>query len=123
MKWPVRRAKTGYAFEEIAQRHGDFAIAAVAVEATVCGDGNIVNLSLGMGGIEDRPYVAETQEFLGKPATETMATEIANTVAEAADPMVDLQANVDYRRQLVRVLGSRTLFAAFGEAIKQEEPA
>jgi CO/xanthine dehydrogenase FAD-binding subunit len=123
MKWPVRRAKTGYAFEEIAQRHGDFAIAAVAVEATVCGDGNIVNLSLGMGGIEDRPYVAETQEFLGKPATETMATEIANTVAEAADPMVDLQANVDYRRQLVRVLGSRTLLAAFGEAIKQEEPA
>lgn len=123
LTWPIRRAKTGYAFEEIAQRHGDFAIAAVAVEATVGGDGNIADLSFGLGGIEDRPFVAATQDFIGKTATDAVAEEIANTVAEAVDPMVDLQANADYRRQLVRVLGARTLSAAFGDAIKQREPA
>jgi 2-furoyl-CoA dehydrogenase FAD binding subunit len=121
LTWPIRRAQTGYAFEEIAQRHGDFAIAAVAVEVTVGGDGTIADLSLGLGGIEDRPLVAATGDFIGKPATEATAVEIANTVAEAVDPMVDLQANADYRRQLVRVLGARTLTAAIDDAIHQRE--
>lgn len=121
--WPVRRAQTGYAFEEIAQRHGDFAIAAVAVEATVGDDGNIADLSFGLGGIEDRPFVAATAGFIGKPATGTTAGEIANTAAEAVDPMVDLQANADYRRQLVRVLGARALSAAFDDAIEKRETA
>jgi 2-furoyl-CoA dehydrogenase FAD binding subunit len=123
LTWPVRQDYTGYAFDEIAQRHGDFAIAAIAVEATVGDDGNIADLSFGLGGIEDRPFVAATVEFIGKPATESTAGDIANTVAEAVDPMVDLQANADYRRQLVRVLGARTLSAAFAQAIKQREPA
>ena len=116
LTWPLRSARTGYAFEELAQRHGDFAITAAAVEATVGADGNIAALSLGLGGVEDRPYVADTASFVGRPATEETAAEIAAAAADAADPMVDLQANADYRRQLVRVLGARALTAAFAEA-------
>ena len=121
--WPLRRDKTGYAFEEIAQRHGDFAITAVAAEATVGDDGNIADLSLGLGGVEDRPFVAATSAFIGKPATEAMAQDIAGEVAESVDPMVDLQANADYRRQLVRVLGARALAAAFADATRTREAA
>ena len=66
---------------------------------------------------------AAAAEFLGKPATETTATDIANAVAETVDPMVDLQANADYRRQLVRVLGARVLAAAFDDATRQQEAA
>ena len=123
LTWPIRREFTGYAFDEIAQRHGDFAIAAVAVAATVGGDGTIAELSFGLGGVEDRPLVAETAAFVGKPATDATAADIANTVAEAVDPMVDLQANADYRRQLVRVLGTRSLSAAFAEAAELRESA
>jgi len=119
--WPLRREKTGYAFEEIAQRHGDFAITAVAAEATVGNDGNIADLSFGLGGVEDRPIVADTAGFIGKPATQDTAGEIANTVAEAVDPMIDMQANADYRRQLVRVLGARVLSAAFNDAKSARE--
>jgi 2-furoyl-CoA dehydrogenase FAD binding subunit len=114
--WPLRAKKTGYAFEEIAQRHGDFAITAAAAEATVADDGTIAALSLGLGGVEDRPFVAATASFRGKPATAETAREIAETAAAACDPMVDLQANADYRRQLVRVLGARVVEAAFTEA-------
>lgn len=123
LTWPLRRDKTGYAFEELAQRHGDFAITAVAAEATVGDDGNIADLSLGLGGVEDRPIVADTVAFLGKPASDAIATDIANAVAEAVDPMVDLQANADYRRQLVRVLGARALSAAFSDAAATREAA
>ena len=123
LTWPLRREKTGYAFEEIAQRHGDFAITAIAVEATVGDDGNIADLSLGLGGVEDRPIIADTVAFIGKPASEDVAADIADSVAEAVDPMVDLQANADYRRQLVRVLGVRTLSAAFADATATREAA
>lgn len=123
LTWPLRREKTGYAFEEIAQRHGDFAITAVAVEATVADDGSIASLSLGLGGVEDRPFVADTSVFVGKAATKETASEIAGQVAEAVDPMVDLQANADYRRQLVRVLGAQALSAAFLDATATREAA
>lgn len=113
--WPLRAERTGYAFEEIAQRHGDFAITAAAAEATVATDGTIAAMSLGLGGVEDKPFVADTAAWVGKPATEETAREIAAAAAEAADPMVDLQANADYRRQLVRVLGTRVLTQAFSE--------
>ena len=123
LTWPLRRDNTGYAFEELAQRHGDFAITAVAAEAVVANDGDIIDLSLGLGGVEDRPIVANTSAFLGKPATEETAREIAEMVAETIDPMIDLQANADYRRQLVRVLGARVLSAAFVDATAATEVA
>lgn len=121
--WPRRVAGTGYAFEEIAQRHGDFAIVAVAVSASVGADGLLSAVSLGLGGVEDRPFVVDNAAFVGKPATSEMAAEIAAAAAEAVEPMVDLQANADYRRQLVRVLGARALENAFTDATGQREAA
>ena len=118
--WPKRRNNTGYAFEEIAQRHGDFAIAAVAVEITISDDSTIARLSLGLGGVEDRPFLANTETFIGRTANAETASEVANTVAEAIDPMVDLQANANYRRQLVRVLGKRTLTRAIDQVIGKD---
>ena len=123
LNWPLRRAKTAYAFEEIAQRHGDFAITAVAAEATVAIDGTLTHVSFGLGGVEDHPIVADTAGFIGRPATRDTAKEIAEVVADIVDPMVDLQANADYRRQLVRVLGSRVLSSAFSEASAAREAA
>ena len=40
-----------YAFEEIAQRHGDFAIAAAACELVLDDGGRLEDLSLGLGGV------------------------------------------------------------------------
>lgn len=120
LDWPAHRDGMSYAFEEIAQRHGDFAIVAVAVAARVGADGKIAELSFGLGGVEDRPFVADASAFVGEPATLATAAGIAEAAADAADPVVDLQANADYRRQLVRVLGARALGRAFGVAEKVE---
>lgn len=116
LSWPKTTAKTGFSFKEIAQRHGDFAIAAVAAKVTVSDDEKIKDLSLGLGGIEDRPFVADTSSFVGKVANPETANAIANAVADTVSPMVDLQANADYRRQLVRVLGTSALVAAMIDA-------
>lgn len=114
--WPKRRPRTGYAFEEIAQRLGDFAITAVAAAAELDGNGKLASLSLGLGGVEERPAIADASAFIGGDATSELATKIAEAAAEAVEPMEDLQANADYRRQLVRVLGARTLGRAFERA-------
>ena len=57
--WPKRRERTGYAFDEIAQRHGDFAVAAVACAATLSAQGDTAEIRLGLGGVEDRPFAAD----------------------------------------------------------------
>ncbi|MYJ72818.1 MAG: carbon monoxide dehydrogenase, partial [Rhodospirillaceae bacterium] len=75
LRWPRSNPKTGYAFDEIAQRHGDFAIGAAAAVATVAPDGNLAALSLGLGGIEDRPVLADLAGFVGAPVTARTASE------------------------------------------------
>ena len=116
LRWPRRRAGTGHAFDEIAQRRGDFAIGAAAAAASVAPDGGLSALSLGFGGIEDRPVLADLSGFAGAPATPETAAEAAALAADRADPIEDPKASAAYRRQLVRVLGARVLERAFQRA-------
>jgi 2-furoyl-CoA dehydrogenase FAD binding subunit len=114
--WPARRVNAGHAFDEICQRHGDFAIVAIAAEAVVDANGALAHLALGLGGVESRPMVADTAAFLGRNADAALAREIAAAAADSADPMSDLKATADYRRALVRASGAAVLAAAFADA-------
>lgn len=114
--WPVRRPNTGYAFDEIAQRHGDFAIAAVACAATLDDAGSIMQLRLGIGGVEDKPCLAETERFRGALADRETARSLAAAAAAAVDPMSDFKASAEYRRALVAALVERVTMTAFEAA-------
>ena len=111
---PAAPPGTRHAFEELAQRHGDFAIVACAAAAEVGRDGTLAALSLGLGGVESRPHVADTANFLGERADATLAAAIADAAATAVDPLNDHKASAAYRRALVRTLGARVLRRAFG---------
>ena len=116
--WPKRRAGAGHAFGEISQRHGDFAIVAIAAAAELEANGTLAHLALGLGGVEGRPTLADTAAFLGRTADDKLAGEIAAAAADAADPVSDLKATADYRRALVRTRGAAVLAAAFADAGK-----
>ena len=116
LRWPGRSAGTGYAFDEIAQRHGDFAIGAAAAAVSVAGDGTVTALALGLGGIEDRPVPVDLSGFVGAPANAETAAGAASVAADRVDPIEDPKASAAYRRQLVRVLGRRVLERAFERA-------
>lgn len=116
LRWPRRSARTGYAFDEIAQRRGDFAIGAAAASATVASDGTVAAVALGLGGIEDRPILADLAGFVGAPAGAETVAEAAAVAADRVDPIEDPKATAAYRRQLVRVLGARVLERAFERA-------
>jgi CO/xanthine dehydrogenase FAD-binding subunit len=114
--WPRAPADAGHAFEEIAQRHGDFAIAAAACELRLDGADRIAALALGLGGVEDRPIFLDTAGFLGRPADAATAQALAHYICERLDPMEDHTASADYRRALARVLAERVVLRAAADA-------
>ncbi len=117
LEWPRTPADAGHAFEEIAQRHGDFAIAAAACQVRLAADGTTIeNLSLGLGGVDNRPIAIETSAFLGRSADGALAAELADHAARSVTPMEDHVADAEYRLALARVLVERVVARAVADA-------
>jgi carbon-monoxide dehydrogenase medium subunit len=118
--WPRAQEGDGFAFDEIAQRAGDFAIAAVAASARLDGNGALAAITLGLGGIAECAQVFGGADFTGAPASAESAREIAVAAAAAVEPMSDRVASAAFRRQLAETLGARVLERAFADAGGQE---
>jgi CO/xanthine dehydrogenase FAD-binding subunit len=116
LDWPRASAAAGHAFEEIAQRHGDFAIAAAACEVVLDGGGRIGRLALGLGGVVDRPIAVDSQEVVGAMADGGTVQTFARRIAARLDPMEDHTATADYRRALAQVLIERVVLRAAEDA-------
>jgi CO/xanthine dehydrogenase FAD-binding subunit len=116
LRWPMMPELTGYAFEEVSPRPGDFAIAAVACAATVDSTGRIEALRLGLGGIEDRPILVDASDAIGHAADDGVAGVVAEQAAASADPIEDMSADADYRKALVRTLAATAIVKAVAEA-------
>ncbi len=114
--WPRLSEARGHAFEEIAQRHGDFAIAAAACAIELDGSDRITALTVGLGGVEDRPIVVETGSFIGLPADAATAQACARQVCGSLEPMEDHTASADYRRALAQVLAERVVMRSAEDA-------
>jgi 2-furoyl-CoA dehydrogenase FAD binding subunit len=96
--FPAKAAATGYAFHEVARRHGDFAIVACAAIADAKG------ARLAIGGVAERP-VLRAMPLPGSSALDDALNDVAWSL-EARD---DLHASARYRRELVRRIGKSTL--------------
>lgn len=116
--WPKRAPGTGYAFAEFAQRHGDFALAAAACSATVTESGRVTSLSLGLGGVEDRPVAIDTSSFRDEHADFTLVGTVAMHVSQSIQPLDDMTASAKYRGELAASLVMQVLEQAM-EAAKQ----
>lgn len=112
--WP---AGHGYAFEEFARRHGDFAIAAIGCLVTVSADGSIERAALCVSGLGPAPVRVDKAERLLKgtrPSHE--AFRAAAVEAEALEAMSDAFVSGKYRKHLARVLTYRALERAVARA-------
>jgi carbon-monoxide dehydrogenase medium subunit len=108
---------TGWGFEEIARRHGDFALAAVAATLTVA-DGKIKEARIAMTGVDETAKRAGDAEGMlaGKILTPALRGAAIDAVRASVTPNTDLHASADYRRHLVGVLAGRALDAAWRRA-------
>lgn len=115
--WPARRPTTGYAWLELARRHGDFALAGVAAVVTL--DGNtIAEARLALTGVSDKPVRARAAERLlaGRAPTEPAFQAAADAVRHGLNPESDIHATGAYRRHLAGVLTVRALTLAAARA-------
>ncbi len=100
--------RTGFA--EFSRRAGDFAL-------TMCAaflrfeDGRIVESRIGVGGATDRPSrIAAAEAVLtGTEGGPGILSEAGNIAAEMIDPLEDIHASGEYRRDLVRAMVGRAL--------------
>jgi 2-furoyl-CoA dehydrogenase FAD binding subunit len=98
VRFPARKPGAGYAFAEMAQRHGDFAICAVA--AMVSGK----TTRLGVGGVAEKPTVREWSG-LDKSGIDDALHDLAWDLGGTDDS----HASAVYRRGLVRSLGRQVI--------------
>jgi carbon-monoxide dehydrogenase medium subunit len=108
---------TGWRFEEVSRRHGDFALAAVAVTLTVA-EGKVAEARIAIAGADEKAVRASEAEALLKGrALEPKLLDAASEAARACvTPNSDLHASADYRRHLVEVLTAKALAAAWERA-------
>jgi CO/xanthine dehydrogenase FAD-binding subunit len=94
------------AFSEVARRHGDFAIAAVAAAVDLDAEGRFARVGIGLGGVGPVPLKAVAAEALlvGETPTTNLLDEAAQAAAADARPASDQHGSAGFRRHLVRVL-------------------
>lgn len=114
---PVPPAGHGWDFQEVARRHGDFALAAIGVTLTVEG-GAVAQARIGMMGVDETPMRAPEAEAMltGRALDDALVAEAAEAVRAAVEPMSDLHASADYRRHLIGVLAKRALARSWDRA-------
>jgi carbon-monoxide dehydrogenase medium subunit len=108
--WPDRH---GYAFEEFARRHGDFALASAAALLQADGQGRIARASLTIGGVATVPVRMQAVEraLIGQAPSEALFRELAES-CRAIEAIGDVHAPASYRQQLATVLARRALLRA-----------
>jgi carbon-monoxide dehydrogenase medium subunit len=115
VEWPAWAPGRAWGFEEFSRRHGDFALAGVAVHYAVAA-GRVADAHVAVFGACSCPHrVAAAEAVLnGAPMSAALAAEAGRAVAAAVEPPEDIHATASYRRALAGTLAERALLGAMG---------
>ncbi|MEE8486752.1 MAG: xanthine dehydrogenase family protein subunit M, partial [Gemmatimonadota bacterium] len=99
---PPLAAGSRCAFEEVARRHGDFALVGVAVVVEPDEEGAIASARISLLSVGDGPMLAERAiaGLVGQPLSDEAIREAARATAEDLDPPDDIHASPEFRRHL-----------------------
>ena len=105
----------GVAFDEIARRHGDYALCGAGAVVRVEGD-EVVSARVGYLSVAEVPTVVDLTEPLRDGVSDGALATAGDLALGSLDPADDIHATAAYRAQLVRVLTRRVLRAAYDDA-------
>src|SRR5687767_11234557 len=112
--FPALAAGAGVAFEEIARRHGDYALVGVAALVELDGElegDEVTRARLGFVSVSDIPTVVDVTEAVNDQDADPATAALAEL-----EPADDIHTSADYRAHLVKVLTTRVLAAAIDHA-------
>lgn len=110
--------RTGTAYEKLRQPASGFAIVGVAARLTIGSGGMIEDAAIGITGLGPKAFRAAAVEnaLRGKKPSEKLFAEAAQHAAQGIEPLSDLHASGDYRRNMAVVHARRALNRAFARA-------
>jgi carbon-monoxide dehydrogenase medium subunit len=115
--FPVLASHAGWAFEEVARRFGDFALACIAVSFEVLDDG-IADARVAVMGVADTPRrLREAEQALkGARRGPEAAARFAEVVRSCLSPSSDIHVSAEYRKNLIGALAERAFTTAWARA-------
>jgi aerobic carbon-monoxide dehydrogenase medium subunit len=121
VRFPTAGRGTGISFQEIARRHGDFAIVGLAASLTLSGDA-ISDARLAFAGLSDVPVRAAGAEdlLLGERPSAELFDAAARRATDNVDPPADLHGSSEYRKKVAGALVRRGLQAAADNAYERQ---
>lgn len=124
VRFPVLPAATGWAFAEFSRRHGDFALAGVAVTLTAGPDGTVARCRAAACGVSTTPVrLTGVESAVTEGAMDEIALRAAAAVARDVVTVDDDTASGEYRKDLLVGLVARALVVAAGRARRgMEQP-
>lgn len=116
--FPLPEPGTGWSFQEVARREGDFALVGVAALVTRGADDRIRSVSLALSGVGGTPLRIEPAEavLVDQKLEQDVLAAVVAKVREAIEPEDDIHATADYRRHVAGVLVARALKTAWERA-------
>jgi len=118
VRFPALGPRTGWSFQEVNRRHGDFAVAAVAAAVTMDENNRCQNVRVAVGGVGATPVRAHSVEdaITNAEPTEALFAEVVQLVIGEIDPSDDIHASAEYRSGIAAVLTKRALRTAVERA-------
>ncbi len=110
IRFPAARPGEVFAFDEIARRHGDFAVVGLAIRAELV-ERRIKRLRMVAFGSELHPSLsrAAAEAGEGRILDAASAAAIAGAFAAGLQPLDNLHGGAPYKRHIARVLAERLL--------------
>jgi aerobic carbon-monoxide dehydrogenase medium subunit len=118
IRLPRLPSGTGVAVEELARRHGDFAIVAAMAAVHLGADGRADLVRLALSGVDSVPVrLHESESVLaGSEPTDELIETAGRAVAGAVNPLDDIHAPAAYRREMAQLLLTRAVRKAADRA-------
>lgn len=118
-RFPMLPPNTGWGFQEVARRHGDFALAGAAVTLSLDEGGRCSAARIALFGVGPVPTRAEEAEqmLIGERLDERLFQQAGLKASEAiTEPISDIHASAEFRQHLAGVLTRRALVQAAARA-------
>ena len=109
-------ANSGWSYQEVSRRHGDFALAGAATVIALDANGNIKHARLTLTGTTPIRAAEAEQALLGEKPSEALFKNAAKRATENLDQDSDIHASAEYRRSACQALARRALAEAAGRA-------
>lgn len=116
---PEQPAHTGWSYQEVSRRHGDFALAGAAAIVALDVGGHISHARLTLTGTTPiRADIAEAS-LMGQRPSEALFKDAARLATEDLEQDSDIHASADYRRAACAAMARRALAQATQRAADQ----